>query len=185
MNDALSHDLFDPLPDIDIPVTIVNNDAATIVVNPVSVTIAENGTATFTVSLSAAPVSGNVVVDLTSNNTAVATIDIPQLTFTTANFNVPQTITVTGTDNNTVPDVSTTISLAVNHALSDDGYDGVTATVSVNVTNDDLAGFVVNPLTLTINEGGPAGQFTIVLTARLSPMWCLTSSMQHLCIAPI
>ncbi len=166
VNDALSHDPFDPLPDIDIPVTIVNNDAATIVVNPVTVTVAENGTATFTVVLSAAPVSGSVVVDLVSNNTAVATINIPQLTFTTANYNVPQTITVTGIDNNTVPDVSTTISLAVNDALSDDSYDGVTATVNVNVTNDDLAGFVVNPLTLTINEGGPAGQFTIVLTAQ-------------------
>lgn len=166
VNDALSHDPFDPLPDIDIPVTIINNDVASIVVNPVSVTVAENGTATFTVSLSAAPVSGSVVVDLVSNNTAVATIDISQLTFTTANYNVPQTITVTGVNNNTVPDVSTTISLAVNDALSDDGYDGVTATVSVNVTNDDLAGFIVNPLILTISEGGPAGQFTIVLTAQ-------------------
>lgn len=166
VNDALSHDSFDPLPDIDIPVTIVNNDAATIVVNPVTVTVAENGTATFTVSLSAAPASGNVTVDLVSNNTAVATINIPQLTFTAADYNVPQTITVTGVDNNTVPDASTTVSLAVNDALSDDGYDGVTATVNVNVTNDDLAGFIVNPLTLTIDEGGPAGQFTIVLTAQ-------------------
>ncbi|RXF55119.1 hypothetical protein EG867_16670, partial [Enterococcus faecalis] len=107
-----------------------------------------------------------MVVDLVSNNTAVATINIAQLTFTTANYNVPQTITVTGVDNNTVPDASTTISLAVNDALSYDGYDGITATVSVNVTNDDLAGFIVAPLALTINEGGPAGQFTIVLTAQ-------------------
>jgi len=166
VNDALSFDPFDPLPDINIPVTIVNNDVASIVVNPVSVTVAENGTALFTVALSAAPSSGSVVVDLVSNNIAVATINIPQLTFTTANYNVPQTITVTGVNNNTVPDVSTTISLAVNNALSDDGYDGVTATVNVNVTSDDLAGFVVAPLSLTINEGGPAGQFTITLTSQ-------------------
>ncbi|MCU0457952.1 MAG: gliding motility-associated C-terminal domain-containing protein [Bacteroidales bacterium] len=142
------------------------NDVAAIVVNPGTVTVAENGTATFTVSLSAAPPSGSVVVDLVSNNISVATINIAQLTFTTANYNIPQTITVTGVNNNTVPDVSTTISLAVNDALSYDGYDGVTATVTVNVTNDDLAGFVVAPLALTINEGGPAGQFTIVLTAQ-------------------
>lgn len=166
VNDALSFDPFDPLPDILIPVTIMDNDVASIVVNPGSVTVAENGTATFTVSLSAAPASGNVVVDLVSNNTAVATINIPQLTFTTGNYNVPQTITVSGVNNNTVPGVSTTISLAVNNALSFDGYDGVTATVNVNVTNDDVAGFIVAPLTLTINEGGPAGQFTIVLTAQ-------------------
>ncbi len=166
VNDALSFDPFDPLPDISIPVNIVNNDVATIVVNPGSINVAENGTATFTVSLSAAPPSGSVVVDLVSNNTAVATINISQLTFTTANYNVPQTITVTGVNNNTVPDASTTISLAVNNALSYDGYDGVTASVSVTVINDDLSGFTVTPLTLTINEGGPAGQFTVVLTAQ-------------------
>jgi gliding motility-associated-like protein len=166
VNDALSDDPFDPLPDISIPVTIVNNDVAAIIVNPSSVTVAENGTATFTVSLSAAPASGSVVIDLISNNTAVATIDLSQLTFTGLDWNIPRTITVTGVDNNTIPDASTTISLTVNDALSYDGYDGVTASVNVNVTNDDLAGFVVNPLTLTIDEGGPAGQFTIVLTAQ-------------------
>ncbi len=166
VNDALSFDPFDPLPDISIPVNIVNNDVAAIVVNPGTVTVAENGTATFTVSLSAAPPSGSVIVDLSSNNLAVATINIPQLTFTAANYNIPRTITVTGVNNNTVLDVSTTISLAVNDALSYDGYDGVTATVTVNVTNDDLAGFIVAPTALTINEGGPAGQFTIVLTAQ-------------------
>ncbi|MHC1731873.1 MAG: gliding motility-associated C-terminal domain-containing protein [Bacteroidales bacterium] len=166
VNDALSFDPFDPLPDISIPVTIMNNDVAAIVVNPVSVTVAENGSATFTISLSAAPPTGSVVVDLVSNNISVATINIAQVTFTTANYNIPQTITVTGVNNSTVPDASTTISLTVNDALSYDGYDGVTASVSVNVINDDLAGFTVNPLTLTINEGGPAGQFTVVLNAQ-------------------
>ena len=166
VNDALSFDPFDPLPDINIPVTIVNNDLAAIVVNPVSVTVAENGTATFTVSLSAAPPTGSVVVDLVSNNTSVAIINTAQVTFTSANYNVPQTITVTGVNNSTVPDASTTISLTVNNALSYDGYDGVNAIVNVNVINDDLAGFTVNPLTLTINEGGPAGQFTVVLNAQ-------------------
>ena len=166
VNDALSDDPFDPLPDITIPVTITNNDIASIVVSPGTVTVAENATNTFTVSLSAAPASGDVVVDLTSNDTGVATIDISQLTFTPVNWNIPRTITVSGVNNNTIPDESTTISLAVNDALSYDGYDGVTATVNVNVTNDDVAGFIVTPLTLTIDEGGPAGQFTIVLTAQ-------------------
>ncbi len=168
VNDALSDDPFDPLPDINIPVTITNNDVASIIVSPGTVTVAENGTATFTVELSAAPPSGSVVIDLISNNTAVATIDISQLTFTTGNWNIPRAITVSGVDNNTIPDASTTIGLAVNDALSYDGYDGVTATVNVNVTNDDVPGFVVSPLTLTISEGGPAGVFTVVLAAQPS-----------------
>jgi gliding motility-associated-like protein len=166
VNDALSDNPFDPLPDINIPVNITNNDVASLVINPATVTVAESGTATFTVSLSARPASGNVVVDLISNNTAVATINIPQLTFTTLNWGVPQTVTVSGVNNNTVPNTSTTISLTVNNALSDDTFDGITGTVNVNVTNDDLAGFIVNPLIINITEGGPAGQFTIVLTAQ-------------------
>ncbi len=166
VNDALSFDPFDALPDILIPVNIVNNDVAAIIVNPSSVTVAENGTATFTVSLSAAPPSGSVVIDMISNNTAVALINLAQVTFTGLNWTTPQTVTVTGVNNNTIPDVSTTISLTVNNALSYDGYDGVTASVSVNVVNDDIPGFVVSPLSLTINEGGPAGQFTVVLTAQ-------------------
>jgi len=166
VDDALSDDPFDALSDITIPVTIVNNDVAAIIVNPSSVTVAENGTATFTVSLSAAPPSGSVDIELLSNNTGVATIDISLLTFDVVTWNVPRTITVTGVNNNTLPDASTTISLNVIDAVSYDGYDGLTASVSVNVTNDDIAGFVVNPLSLTIDEGGPAGQFTVVLTAQ-------------------
>ncbi|MBE0666700.1 MAG: HYR domain-containing protein, partial [Bacteroidales bacterium] len=166
MNDGLSDDPFDPLPDINIPVTIINNDSASLIVTPGSVTVAENGTVTFTVSLSAGPSAGNVVIDLVSNDPAVATINISQLTFTAANWNIPQTVTVTGVNNNTIPDAGTTISLAVNNALSDNDFDGLTATVIVNVTNDDIAGFIVNPLNITVNEGGPAGQFTVVLTAQ-------------------
>ncbi len=166
VNDALSDNPFDPLPDINIPVTITNNDIASIVVNPGTVTVAENGTATFTVALSAAPASGNVVIDLVSNNTGIATINLASITFTTVNWNMPRTVIVTGANNNTIPDESTTISLTVDDALSYDGYDGVTASVAVNVTNDDVAGFIVAPLSLTINEGGPAGQFTVVLTSH-------------------
>jgi gliding motility-associated-like protein len=166
VNDAVSDDPFDPLPDINIPVNVTNNDVASIVVNPGTVTVAENGTATFTVSLSSGPASGDVVIDLVSDNTGVATINVSQLTFTTLNWNIPQTVTVTGVNNNTIPDASTTISLAVNDPLSNDDFDGLTATVDVNVTNDDVAGFVVTPLNITIDEGGPAGQFTIVLTAQ-------------------
>ncbi len=166
VNDALSDNPFDPLPDINIPVNIINNDAAALVINPTSVTVAENGTVTFTVSLSAAPATGNVVIDLVSNNTAVATINLSQLTFTTLNWSVPQTVIITGVNNNTVPDASTTISLTVNSTLSDDSYDGLAGTVNVDVSNDDIVGFVVNPVAITLLEGGPAGQFTIVLTAQ-------------------
>ncbi|HUW92646.1 MAG TPA: HYR domain-containing protein [Bacteroidales bacterium] len=34
------------------------------------------------------------------------------------------------------------------------------------IVNDDIAGFIVNPVNLTIDEGGPAGQFTVVLISQ-------------------
>ncbi len=152
--------------DIKIPVSITDNDIASIVAVPSTVTVDENGTSTFSVTLSAAPPSGVVVVDLVSNNTAVATIDIAGITFTAADYNVPRVITVTGADNYTLADETTTITLAVNDPLSYAGYHGVTASVTVNVINDDVAGFIVTPQALTIEEGGDPGEFTIVLTAR-------------------
>ena len=135
---------------------ITNNDVASLVINPATVTVVgerHSHVYRFVVSQLLQPVTW--LIDLVSNNTAVATINIPQLTFTTLNWGVRRTITVTGVNNNTVPNTSTTISLTVNNALSDDTFDGVTGTVNVNVTNDDLAGFIVNPLTIDSTEGGP------------------------------
>lgn len=166
VNDAMSDDPFDPLADINIPVNITNNDIADLVVTPGSVTVAENGTVTFSVTLSAGPSSGNVVIDLNSGNLSVATIDKTSLTFNSGNWNVPQIVTVTGVNNFIIPNTNTTINLAVNNALSNNDFDGLWETVAVTVTNDDTPGFTVNPVTLNINEGGPAGSFTIVLTAQ-------------------
>ncbi len=163
---SLTQGIYSLLADHRVPVAITDDDIAAIIAVPSAVTVEENGTATFSVTLSAGPPSGVVVVDLASNNSSVATIDTDQLIFTPSDFNIPRIITVTGTDNNTLADEVTTISLVVNDLLSYVGYHGVTATVTVNVLNDDVAGFVISPGTLTIDEGGPAGEFSIVLTAR-------------------
>ena len=42
-------------------------------------------------------------------------------------------------------------------------YDGMTATVTVTITDDDLE-LVVNPKALTLNEGGPDGMFDVSLS---------------------
>jgi len=56
-------------------------------------------TSTFNVSLKAAPTE-NVTVDVSSSETAEATIAPATLTFTPANYNAAQTVTVTGVDDN-------------------------------------------------------------------------------------
>ena len=68
-------------------VNVNDNDAANIVVNADNpeVILEDGGTGTFTVALSTQPAS-NVVLDLTSTNTAEATVYPSTLTFTPANF---------------------------------------------------------------------------------------------------
>jgi hypothetical protein len=102
--------------------------------------VSEHGAAvqksdTFTVVLDAAPTS-NVVFNVTSGDTTEATVNVTTLTFTTANWNVAQTVTVSGVfDNIADGNQPSVITLTVNDALSDDLYDAAldqTVTATVN-----------------------------------------------------
>ena len=55
------------------------------------------GTATFTVVLNTQP-TANVTIGLSSSDTTEGTVSPASLTFTTANWNSAQTVTVTGVD---------------------------------------------------------------------------------------
>ena len=66
-----------------------------------STSVNESGTTdTFTVVLNSKP-AGNVVITASSSDSGEATVGAP-LTFTTGNWNTPQTITVTGVEHNKV-----------------------------------------------------------------------------------
>src|SRR5207248_2794717 len=81
----------------DVSLTNADNDTAGITVSPTSglVTTEAGGTATFTVVLNSQP-TANVTIPLSSGNTGEGTVSPASLTFTTANWNVAQTVTVTG-----------------------------------------------------------------------------------------
>ena len=100
------------------------------------------GTSTFTVILDSEPTS-NVVLTVSSDNTAEGTVSPETLTFTTGNYNTPQTVTVTGVDDNLVQDDSAIITVAVDDALSADEYDVLDdQTHTVTFTNDDSVGLL-------------------------------------------
>ncbi|MEG4454295.1 Calx-beta domain-containing protein, partial [Microcoleus sp. N9_A1] len=82
-----------------ITTTIQDDDIAGISINPTAglTTTEAGGTATFTVVLNSQP-TADVTIGTTSDNTAEGTVDKPSLTFTSANWNTPQTVTVTGVD---------------------------------------------------------------------------------------
>jgi len=109
-----------------------------------------------------------VVIDIA--NTADATVDLNTLTFTTLNWNVPQTVTVTATDDliqETSPE-STTLVLTVNAGSTlDPVYDAINPDdVVVSVTDNDSAGITVNPTTADVTEGGATDTFDVVLNTQ-------------------
>jgi hypothetical protein len=131
----------------DVSVVNADNDTAGIAVAPTTglVTSESGGVATFTVKLTSQPLA-NVVVPVASNNTAEGTVSTPSLTFTAANWNVAQTVTVTGVDD-LVRDGDIAYSVVLGVAASGDpAYSGVNpADVSVTNTDDELAGFTATP----------------------------------------
>ena len=97
------------------------------------------GTAAFTVLLTAQPVT-NVVLTVTSGDTGEAAVGPAVLTFTPADWNSAQTVTLTGVDDlDRDGDQITTVTVAVDAGQSDDRFDAVAAqAVSVTTTDDDV-----------------------------------------------
>ena len=149
-----------------VSVTLTDDDTAGVTLSKTSVTVTEasgnSNTNTYTVKLNTRP-SSNVIVTPTSGNTDVATVSAA-LTFTTSNWNTAQTITVTGVDDSSDGDRSTTIS----HAASGGGYNAVVIPgVSVTLTDDDTAGVTVSKSSVTVTEAS-GGSNTNTYTVKLN-----------------
>ena len=152
----------------DVVVLAVDNDVAGVTVTPTALTVAEGETGTYTVVLDADPDPGRdgltVTVTPASNNADV-TFAPENLTFTSANWNVPRTVTVSAAQDDDAVDESATLT----HAVS--GYRDVTtaADVAVNVIDGgEVAGVTVTPTVLSVAEG-ETGTYTVVLDADPDP----------------
>lgn len=172
VKDVSSDDAYDPVPDTIVTVTTVDNDAVGFSVSGGPITVAESGpdhTGTFDVVLGAEPAS-DVVFDVSSYDAAVATVSPPTLTFTSANWSTPQSVTVTGTDDPVVDgSQATTITVSVNDGSSDDAFDPLPdGVVNVETLDDEVAGFTVSGGPIVVNEQAPGntGSFDVALTAQ-------------------
>ena len=127
-----------------------------------SLTVDENGTATFEVSLATAPLFA-VTVTVTSDNTTVATVDRSSLTFTPTGWDTAQTVTVTGTDDADISDEATSVTL--DPSSVDGDYNILPdATVAVTVTDDDEPALVLSTSSVTVDENGTATLDVILAT---------------------
>ena len=118
--------------------TIVDNDTAAFTLSTTTASVSEAGsTATFTVVLNAQPTS-DVVFTVASADTDEATVSPATLTFTNANWNATQQVTITGVDDTTDDgNQNTTVTITVDDDNSDNAFDGLANQTATATTTDD------------------------------------------------
>jgi len=151
----------------DVGVANTDDDTRGITVSPTAglTTTEAGGTATFTVVLNSEP-TGTVTVGVSSNDVSEGTVSPAALTFTTATWSQPQTVTVTGVDD-AVDDGDVAYTIVTGTASGGD-YAGLNAAdVGVTTTDDDTRGITVSPTAgLTTTEAGGTATFAVVLNSE-------------------
>ena len=159
---------YDGLDAEDVSVENLDDESAGILVEPTDglMTTEAGGEASFTVVLLTAP-SGDVTIPISSSNTGEGTTSVSELTFTSANFNAPQTVTLTGVDDAVADGNQVYMAVTGPATSTDTDYDGMDADdVIVTNVDDETAGITVNPLSgLVTTEGGGSATFTVVLNS--------------------
>ena len=150
--------------------TITDVPSGTIQVTPGgTLTIDEEASANLSVSLSAQP-NADVTVSLAKTNGDV-TLSPTSLTFTTANWNSPQTVTVQVRHDDDDGNETDTITLSATGGIS-----APDVTKAVSITDNDEVEFILTTTTLTLTEGGsgtfgmrpgtrPSANITVTITA--------------------
>ena len=127
----------------------------------------ETGTSdSFAVSLTTMP-SSDVTIPIMSGDLTEGTVSTTSLVFTPGNWATPQTVTVTGVDDNVV-DGNVVYLVTVGTASGDACYAGIDPPdVSVTNVSKDAAGITVSPTAgLVTDEDGGSDLFTVVLDSE-------------------
>ncbi len=170
--DASSDDEFDGLSEV-VSAQNTDNDTAgiTILISDGSTITSENGGAdTFDVVLDAEPAT-DVVLDVVSDDTNEGTVSPASLTFTSGNWDAPQTVTVTGVDDVIIDgNQPYNVSVTVNNGSSDADFSGLSEIVSVDNTDNDSASFTIveSDGSTNTSEDETTDIFTVVLNVQPS-----------------
>lgn len=135
-----------------VSLTVLDNDAPSLVVSANTLALAEGGANTFTVALSGPPPGGTATVGVarTGGDTDITVAGGASLTFNTGNFATPQTVTVQAAEDADALNDTAVLSVSAS------GF----ATQTVNVTaadNDAVAPAITTSPVLTAVAGAPYG----------------------------
>ena len=168
-------------------VTIEDDDSA-LVIGAVSGAATEGGDAsTFTVKLASRP-SANVAIAVSGTDTGEGTVSPSGLTFTSSNWNTPQTVTITGVDDSWHDGDQTYAVRLGRPTTTDRGYARLgVRQVSVSTTDDESTPTVTlsassdsisengGTATVTATLSGPSAAATIITISPVSGAYSVGS----------
>ena len=138
-----------------------DDETRAVLLSAATLSVPEADSATYTARLSAQPVGGNVAVAITGAGDGIATSPA-SLTFTSSNWNTPQTVRASAANDANGINESVTLT----HTPSGADYGGgTTAQIVVTATDDDAPSLRVAPTSLTLAEGASA-VYTVRLNAQ-------------------
>lgn len=151
----------------DPPVTVLDDDVASVTVAPQQLTISEPNTASsFSLRLTSKPYQP-VTIKLSSSDTGECEVGLSSVTFDATNWNVNLVVPVTAVDDE-IDDGDQPCTAKTLVTSTDPSYSKVGATdVLVTVQNDsDAAGMVVSTTALTVSEPSSATSYLLTLTSQ-------------------
>ena len=143
--------------DVAISVSVTDDDVQALVVSPTAININQTGTSSIGVRLAAEP-NGTVMVALTNADPSALTVSPQTMMFTPANWQTAQSALLSGIEDDDVTDE------LVDVTVSSTGLADVSVTVTI--TDNDVLSLVVNPVSVTIAEGGSVANVDISLSHR-------------------
>ncbi|WP_374482033.1 tandem-95 repeat protein, partial [Zoogloea sp.] len=145
--------------------SINDNDGPGISLSKATLATSESGsTDSFTVKLNSQP-TADVTVTLTGLDATEGSLSATTLTFTAANWNTAQTVTVTGANDDLV-DGDIAYTLTATSSSTDGNYSAKTGTVGVTNADNDSAGLVLGAISAHTTEAGGTATFTVKLSSQ-------------------
>lgn len=152
----------------DVSVTNLDNDTAGVVVTPTSgvATTESGGFTSFSVRLASQP-TADVTIALSSSDATEGLPLTASLTFTSGNWNVPQSVNVQGQDDALVDGTQIFQIVTAPASSADATYNGIDPSdVTISNFDNDLAAVVVSPTSgVVTNENGLTSLIFLVLTS--------------------
>ena len=149
----------------DLPVEVIDNDEAALVLSAAAIDVPEEGEKAYTVKLATQP-TGTVTVTLGGTSGTDLSLDKTSLTFTASTWNTAQTVTVSAA----AADDSANDQATLTHTASGGGYGAVSKDLPVEVIDNDTPGLVLSAASQEVPEDGVATYTVRLATLPTGPV---------------